>query len=182
MRIQVARTHVPFVSFTAFWPNFSLFYVPFSPAPFILPRTRDFCGPRFYLRLLLLLLFFFFYYCRHCRLVLFSFCLFSRLRTDSLHSRAPRVEGPRQGKPVSRVRVISPCRHARSSMTFRARTWRECNTNDAPARSPDRRFSSSSFRTVLRLINPRVSIGFAMSIKNISLYLLSNQDLKFWRS
>lgn len=138
MRIQVAYTHsyvrlsvspflLPFDPIPRFSTSLSLQSLYFaSYARFLRPTT----SPR---SLLLLLLFSFFYCCR--RFVLFSFCLFPRLRTGSLHSRAPRVEGPRQGKPVSRVRVISPCRHARSSMTFRARTPRECNTNDAPARS-----------------------------------------------
>lgn len=149
MRIQVAHTHSyvrpspsPFRPLPPFDPIPRLFYVPCASVPlFCLVRAILAASPR--LLLLPLFFFFFFFQCPCRRFVLFSFCLFSRLRTGSLHSRAPRVEGPRQGKPVSRVRVISPCRHARSSMTFRARTPRECNTNDAPARSSDRRFSPS---------------------------------------
>lgn len=108
---------------------------------FILFILRESYGPRF--RFNFFCLFFFFFCCRHRRrrrrFALFSFCPFSRLRTGSLHSRASRVEGPRQGKPVSRVRVISPRRHARSSMTFRARTSRWCasDADGAPARFVD---------------------------------------------
>lgn len=104
------------------------------------------------------------------RFVLFSFCLLSRLRTSSLHSRARRVEGPRQGKPVSRVRVISLCRHARSSMTFRTRTPRECNTNDAPARSSDRRFSSS---VLLNCISLRLTMSLTIAISKKKYFSVS---------
>jgi len=120
----LVRTLVSF-SLYRLLTQFLAFPRPFLSGPFTLPCTRDSCGPQ--------LRFDLFFCCR--RFILFSFYLFSRLHTSSLHSRAPRVEGPRQGKPVSRVRVISPCRHARSSMTFRARTPQECNINDAPARS-----------------------------------------------
>ena len=88
--------------FLAFLRSFlSLYFT--SYAQFLQPTTS--------LRPLLLPLLLFFYFRRRRRrrrrrrFVLFAFCLFSRLRTGSLHSRAPRVEGPRQGKPVSRVRA-----------------------------------------------------------------------------
>ena len=112
MRIQVAHTHsyirtLVSLSLYRLLTQFLAFLRPFLSLYFA--SYAQFLQPTTSLRPLLLLLLLFFCCCRRhrrCRFVLFAFCLFSRLRcTGSLHSRAPRVEGPRQGKPVSRVRA-----------------------------------------------------------------------------
>lgn len=132
MGVQVARTHSYARFSLSLYQEFSPFnpilrFSMFVPLQFLYFALRArFLGPRFRLDFFCLFFFFFFYYFCRRRFALFSFCPFSRLHTGSLHSRASRVEGPRQGKPVSRVRVISLRRHARSSMTFRARTSRWC--------------------------------------------------------